>query len=190
MKYDNILDFPGYYVSPLGKVYTRIDKQGRLTPRHNKKGTFVKLKWRIVHPRLGTNGYLRIHINRDYHTKSFNIHRLVAKIYVPNPNPDKLNIVLHLNGDRLDNRYTNLKWGTQLENVHQTVREGKNLLGSKYNVEGIIEAKIKGYSSREVSKVFGLSRRYVDIFWKDYRESKGYFEPHKVKERHIRNIKH
>ena len=55
------------------------------------------------------------------------VHRLVAKTFIPNP--DNLPIVMHLDNDTLNPCVTNLKWGTQKENVEQCVKEGRNRWG-------------------------------------------------------------
>jgi HNH endonuclease len=47
-------------------------------------------------------------------TKTFKVHRLVAQYFLKKAAPSK-NIVLHLNGNGIDNNVANLKWGTRLE---------------------------------------------------------------------------
>lgn len=169
MKHDNVSGYEGYYISPRGHFYSRIDPQGRITPRLNKKGTYVKLKWRKKRLQQGTGGYIFTTIQKNHHTIHLSIHRLVAKVYIPNPN--NLPVVMHLDNDRTNNRVSNLKWGTVKENVQQTVREGRHKHGSKYDVQGIIQAKLQGKSSKEVATQFNISRRYTDIFWKRYRDN-------------------
>lgn len=171
MKPDNVPGCEGYYISPRGHLYTRVDPQGRLTPRLNKKGTYVKLKWRKVRLSIGTNGYYSTRVYKNYECIHLSIHRLVAQVYIPNPDPSKYSVVMHLDNNRLNNRVSNLKWGTVQENVDQMWSDGRGRTGSKYDVNGIIEAKIRGVKSREVAKVFGLSRRYVDKFWLTYKNS-------------------
>ena len=36
--------------------------------------------------------------------------------------------MMHLDNDIYNNHYKNLKWGTQKENVHQSIRDGNNLI--------------------------------------------------------------
>ena len=45
------------------------------------------------------------------------VHVLVAKAYIPNPDPEHNTIVMHIDDDKANKHYTNLKWGTISENT-------------------------------------------------------------------------
>lgn len=64
-----------------------------------------------------SNGYVLIDLYKDGVGKWFRVHRLVAEAFVPNPN--NLPIVMHLDNNKQNNHYTNLKWGTISENTKQ-----------------------------------------------------------------------
>ena len=78
----------------------------------------VKLNGEIVEPYIHSK-YL--------HIGSFQIHRAVAELFVPNP--ENKPCVDHINTDRLDNRACNLRWVTHKENSN-------NPLTRKHNSEG------------------------------------------------------
>lgn len=65
--------------------------------------------WKVITSYNG-KGYRRIRIDG----KTFKVHRLVATAFVPNP--DNLPYVLHVDGDRENNHYTNLKWSATQSN--------------------------------------------------------------------------
>ena len=48
----------------------------------------------------------------------------MAEVYVPNDDPEHNTIVLHLNSDKSDKHFSNLKWGTVSENTLQAYEEG------------------------------------------------------------------
>lgn len=74
--------------------------------------------------RVKRNGVL---IEFDYSKKylrfyrSYLVHRVVAELFVPNPNPKEFNCVDHINGDCHDNRAINLQWCTYKMNANNPI---------------------------------------------------------------------
>lgn len=60
------------------------------------------------------NGYLRVSMNLTGKSKSYFVHRLVAKCFVENPYC--LPVVNHKDGNKHNNHYSNLEWVTSSEN--------------------------------------------------------------------------
>lgn len=59
------------------------------------------------------NRYLSVLIEDE----TISIHRMVAKLFIPNDNPKKTHVD-HINGDPEDNYYGNLRWVTHKENLN------------------------------------------------------------------------
>ena len=112
---DNIPGYPGYYISKRGVLYSRWDINGKgvLKKRYHKKVPHLNKNGRYIiglsQPGLGTTKWL--------------IHRLVALVYIPNP--EKLPYVCHKDNVPTNNSVSNLYWGTQKDNMSQASKEGR-----------------------------------------------------------------
>lgn len=95
----------GYWISNYGHMYSKKTCK-LLTPQEL--------------DRLGHLGY-KVIINgkREY----LYAHRLVAQSFIPNPNDDP--IVRHLDDVSTNNDIYNLAWGTQLDNMHDAIRNDR-----------------------------------------------------------------
>lgn len=118
---DNIPELPGYHITRNGKLYSR----------YHKAGHYMINTYHILHPNLSNSGYQVVRKKGKY----FSIHRLVATVYIPNP--DNKPFVCHKNNIRTDNRVENLYWGTHKENMNQMVRDGRSSKGSRNPMYGI-----------------------------------------------------
>lgn len=84
---------------------------------------------RILKTQLNDRGYevVRVSINRVKRT--FRVHRLVAIYFVDNPEYKEQ--VNHIDSNKRNNRYDNLEWCSNKENVHHAIKHG--LWNSVYN---------------------------------------------------------
>jgi len=95
---------------------------------------------RFNHTRLDKNG--RPYESNLNLTKSAAIHRLVALAWVPNPDPEKFDIVMHINNDPTNYLRENLKWGNSRLNAIGT-KKNKDTQEQKY-LNLIDQGLIKG----------------------------------------------
>ncbi len=88
------------------------------------------------------------------------VHRLVALAHI-DPFPDPERVVAHLDGDRLNNHASNLKWVTPRENELHKIGHGTN---PGTDVDTCIEvqrALLSGDSRAAIAARFGISRGTV-----------------------------
>lgn len=94
-----------YYITNDGKVFNKFMERIR---------TFIS-----------NSGYERVQVylnrykNNRRVAKKFSIHRLVAEYYIENDDPDNKNQVNHIDGNKLNNYYTNLEWVSQSDNIYK-----------------------------------------------------------------------
>jgi hypothetical protein len=88
---------------------------------------------------LAGNGYLTVSLVKNKQHKTFTIHSLVAKHFIPNPFNHKC--VNHINGKKTDNRLLNLEWVSYKENnAHALVTGLRKVRAAK----GVIQLDLNG----------------------------------------------
>lgn len=128
-----IKNFENYSINDKGEVY------------NNK--TNKKLKKCI-----SSTGYYYIQLVKDKRKYMKYIHRLVAEAFIENK--DNKEQVDHINGNKLDNDKTNLRWVTTKENYYAYGYENRKLNRRK-KVYAIKDDKILEFNSRlECAKYF------------------------------------
>ncbi len=71
---------------------------------------------KLLTPKRNHDGYLRIQIWENGTCKFVALHRLIAEAFLPRPAGENI-VVNHKNGEKSDNRVSNLEWVTQRENI-------------------------------------------------------------------------
>lgn len=92
---------------------------------------FSKKYWKIkiLLQRKNTGWYLKVNLCHNWVMKTFLSHRIIAKLFIPNPENKKE--VNHINGIKTDNRVENLEWCTSSENIIHSF----NKLNKKVNFQ-------------------------------------------------------
>lgn len=97
------------YVDGFNSLYM-VSDMGRIM-------SFNKIKGRIMSPSIAPNGYAGVTLIYPESTRNrFTVHSIVANHFVSGKTEER-NEVNHINGDKLDNKASNLEWCTREENM-------------------------------------------------------------------------
>ena len=156
-----IKGYPNYQVSNMGRVKRLSTGYYRRTEK-------------ILKPQLQNNGYLHIKLSQKDKTKCILVHRLVAQVFIPNPN--NLPQVNHINEDKTDNRVENLEWCDRKYNINYgngiSKRVKTNKENGTYKKIGEINSKIRSKSILQFSKDNSFIRKWDCIM--DVQRELGY----------------
>lgn len=151
------LDFPDHEIDESGRVWS------------------VKRRRRALKAYRDKSGYLVIYLQRDGESKQyrFTVHKLVALVFLGPPAFPEA-VVRHKDGSgRLgygaNNNVSNLEWGTQAENVQDSVLHGKVKRGSSHPrsrltedvVAQIKQAIVNREGFEDIAKRFNVSSGLV-----------------------------
>jgi hypothetical protein len=95
--WQKLKNFPNYEINELGQV--------RSLKRKNIK---------LLKPNLDKDGYYMLYLRKNNKTFAVKLHRLVLIQY--KENVENKETVNHINGNKSDNKLTNLEWSTRSEN--------------------------------------------------------------------------
>lgn len=105
--------------------------------------------------RLNADGYKCITVGKMKSRSTKRVHRLVAMLFVDNPNnEDEVN---HIDFNRQNNHYTNLEWVNHLDNIKHSYEHGRystrDIKGDKNPNYGNDTLKIKYRDNPELAKI-------------------------------------
>ena len=128
----------------------------------------------ILKPQLNKNGYYGIGwtIDRKHYERL--IHRMVLETFV-GPCPKGME-TRHLDCNKLNNKLSNLCWGTQQENLEDNIRAGTDKPGAKLKPEDITKIRwmLKHtWSHKHIAEEFDVTPATISSIklgksWKDY----------------------
>lgn len=148
-----------YEVSNMGRV--------RTLPRECWNG---KVFWTQRQKPLRTytspaTGYLWTTLNTGKAPKNHFVHRLVLSAFSPNPDPETLRVINHMDGDKQNNVLGNLEWTTYRENSRHAVATGlyaHNILSNRLTGKPVEvlhrDGRVEHYRSVGFAKDAGYRR--------------------------------
>lgn len=142
----NIIGFDDYYINESGEVFSK------------RTGKIKKMKLHTTQ-----KGYKEV----ELYGKTYKVHRLVAKTYIPNPN--NLPQVNHKNGNKQDNSVDNLEWCDNSYNqkhawengLHKPHKPKNRVLTDKLAEQIRFEYKTTKISHRELANKYNVSKTTI-----------------------------
>lgn len=122
-----------------------------------------KTKKSVVFP----NGYSYVNLHKNGKARSVRVHRIVAEAFLENPHGHEQ--VNHINGNKTDNRLSNLEWCNAFQNMKHAQTSGLfNVCGESNpsakltykKVESIRKEYVRGsreYGTKALARKYGVS---------------------------------
>lgn len=114
---------------------------------------------RIMRKYVKPNGYVNACLRKDGVKKYAMVHRIVAKMFVENPNGYRC--IDHKNSNKQDNDINNLQWCTHSYNNKQAYARGEKIITNRLRNVGVSMRKVSFQDAekiRELYKAGGISQ--------------------------------
>lgn len=156
------VDIPGwelrYEISEYGDIRSKDMVVGA---RNNGVAT---RKGRLLAPARKNNGYLVVTLTDGVNRPQVSVHRVVARAFLGEC-PIGLH-VLHSDGDKTNNHYTNLRYGTPAENVEDTKKHGRQRYGArvanaKLDDDAVVHIRSSNRSYSVLAAMYGVSTAHI-----------------------------
>lgn len=161
----DIKNYEGLYqVSNLGRV--------RSFPRYGTSNNVHYLATKMY----GKSRYVRVVLSKNNIQQSFNVHRLVAEAFIPNPN--NFPCVNHKSEIRTDNSVENLEWCSVVyNNTFGTAREraSKNCKKPIIGFDGTHKLGTYFPSTTDAASFLKVSKSHICTSLKNGKKAVGYF---------------
>ena len=109
-----------YQVSNLGRVKSTSRYCYDTKRKHYRKLSEKILKQAILNPK-----YYVVSLTKNGKQRTYRVHRLVAKAFLPNPN--NYPIINHIDCNKLNNNVNNLEWCTHKHNSQEAIKNNPSI---------------------------------------------------------------
>lgn len=146
----------------------QVSDQGNVKSLARKRTGKPWYKERILKP-LDRKGYLAVSLYADGKCKLYSVHRLVADAFVPNKEGKQQ--INHKDGDKTNNKMSNLEWVTPSENILHSF----DCLGKKAHTRKVlcVETGEVFESLKAVTEKTGIAYNHIPCCCKGRRNTVG-----------------
>jgi len=155
-------DVPGYGGNYQASSLGRIRSKPRIVRKPHRGGKIMKQRYamKVLKPSV-THGYEAVKIGFDGRKITARVHHLVLMAF-KGPRPDGA-MGLHWDGNSLNNRPRNLRWGSHGDNMADRKRHGNYAGGEDHHMAKLTNAQVeeiraRGLTCKQVVNEFGVSR--------------------------------
>jgi hypothetical protein len=135
-----------YEVSSFGRF--------RSMPRKSKISDRI-IPGRNIRTHVDDRGYVSVHLK----DRTYRAHRVVASVFLPNPeNKPEVN---HIDGNKANNRISNLEWATKSENFWHSVGAGLRKLAISDDDVLYIRKNFKAIGKNNLAEMYGVHPSYI-----------------------------
>lgn len=166
-EWKNIPGYQDYQISNFGRVKSLEHTVYHQPSNKFPNGRLVTYQERILKPSLESGGYYFVVLYNNKIKRSFRIHRLVAKLFIPNPkNYEQVN---HKDENKLNNHVSNLEWCTAKYNINYGTGKYRKTINRRipiiqYTLDGKFVAEYE--SATAAAYALGLPQYYArDILY-------------------------
>lgn len=151
-----------YLISSYGRIFS-------INYRH-RKNSCIKLKTKI-----DDDGYEFIVIHYDNISYGFEVHRMLANMFIENDDPINKTQVNHIDGNKINNYIFNLEWVTPKDNILHAWNNGLinsygenngNNVYCEDDIRRVCEFLEKDYTFKEISKFTGVSYAMISLIYR------------------------
>ena len=156
-----------YEVSNLGRI--------RGLPRFVQRGNHkLFVRGRIIRTPAKSNGYLHFKLANGDESTYPTVHQCVAAAFLgPCPPGHEIN---HKDGDKTNNRPSNLEYVTAKANIQHAFRRGLQRIGESSPHARLTEDDVRAIraargklTAKELAKRYGVSHEYIPLIWRHRR---------------------
>jgi len=153
-----------YQASNLG----RIRSLDRYIPHSLGGSAFIRSK--ILSGYSKNCKYERLTLYSNTNSKTYLVHRIIANTFVSNP--ENKPYVNHIDGDKLNNKASNLEWCTAKENTHHAIENGLQKVkgefqtNSKFTPKDILDIRKmldEGRTSRSIAEDYDVHESTISL---------------------------
>lgn len=153
-----------YEVSNLGRI--------RGLPRRVPRGDqLMYVSGQLIRTPLKSSGYPHFKLANGDNSTYPMVHQVVAAAFLgPCPPGYEIN---HKDGDKTNNRVTNLEYVTRQANIQHSIRNGLALRGESSPNARLTEDDVRAIraaqgkqTAKELAKRYGVSHEYIPLIWR------------------------